>query len=397
VKNRLVALVLCFAALVILPGCASILEGDVSDITAHEKPAATTAESVIEASTYDELKARILEFVKARIENGLIHVSSYKGDIYQDVDSACAEIANKDPYGAYAVISLMGIPTRVVSYFEVDIRIDYNKNVTKKQLDGIITVATQRSLRSTLQDKLTSYTPSLAVLTKSIPLTEADVDAMVQQIYYENPMYIVMMPIPTVEFFPELGPDRICEFTFGYSRYESPTLKVMAEALEKTARRVAESVTGGNDDGAILLSLCKTLMDSTEYDTAVAQSGDYSTQNIAATAYGALINGSAIGEGYAMAYKALCDELDLECDVVVGKLDGKTHAWNIIALDGDYYHVDASMCDVDGLETAFMKNDAEMKEHYSWDRLKYNACNGPAYEIPVEAIEEVEPSPSPTT
>ena len=404
-KARIVAVALCLAALFALPGCSSILDDSVTEVTAHEKPTAASPEKVIEAGSYEELKARARDFIKARAETGVVHVSlsKYGGDISQDISRACTEIMTDDPYGAYAVLNMTGTSQKIVSYYEVVFTIDYNSEVTKKQLESIIQVPTLRYLKSVLQDKLTSYALSLTILTTNLPLTEEDKDAMVQEIYYENPMEIVMMPIPTVKFYPQDGTDRIADFKFGYSRYEPGTLIAMSEDLRDMTRRFAGSVTG-KDDGAILLSLCQKLMGSVEYDDALAESGDYSTQNIVATAYGALINGSAIGEGYAMAYKALCDELGYDCDVVIGTLDGKPHAWNIIEFGSDYYHVDTSMCDVEGLDAAFMKNDTEMQERYSWDRAKYTACSGPSYEIPAEndtetsaAIEEAKTSPSPTT
>ena len=378
-KMRIAAAAVCLAAFITLPGCSSILEDDIYSVTAHEKPAATASDSIIEASTYDELKSRIRDFVKAHEETGLVRVNSYEGSIAEDVNRACIEMMRDDPYTAYAVSYMTGKANKVVSYHEVVFNIDYNNDVTKKQLESITSinpVATLRYLKSVIQDKLTGYAPSLTVLTQNIPLSESDKDAIVSELYYENPMGIVMMPITTVEFYPKQGTDRIADFKFGYSRYEPDTLKAMAESLVYKVRRVAQSVTESSD-GAILLSLCQKLADGTEYDGTLAQSGDYSNQNIVATAYGALINGSAIGEGYAMAYKALCDELGYECYVVVGELDGMPHAWNIVELDGYYYHVDASMCDVGGFETAFLKNDDDMIEHYNWNKMKYKVCNGP--------------------
>ena len=78
-----------------------------------------------------------------------------------------------------------------------------------------------------------------------------------------------------------------------------------------------------------------------------------------------------------MAYKALCDQLGIDCTVVLGQYKGAIHAWNIIELDGHYYHVDVSNCDLYGLDTAFLKNDDEMKDDYVWDTDVYEVCDGP--------------------
>lgn len=62
------------------------------------------------------------------------------------------------------------------------------------------------------------------------------------------------------------------------------------------------------------------------------------------TAYAALVNGSAICQGFARAYKLLCDKAGIPCIVVFGttKQFGTAHAWNRIKLDGKWETVDTS-------------------------------------------------------
>lgn len=69
---------------------------------------------------------------------------------------------------------------------------------------------------------------------------------------------------------------------------------------------------------------------------------------IGRSAYGALIEGKTVCSGYAMAYKALCDYLDLECYVIVGEQGGEGHAWNMVKIDGEKYYVDCSFADTGG-------------------------------------------------
>ncbi|SHI05799.1 hypothetical protein SAMN02745823_02138 [Sporobacter termitidis DSM 10068] len=376
-KKRIAALLLCLAALGIFPGCASILNGSVTYVTPHEQTASSSPQSVIVANTYEELKARALDFVKQHAETGSIQVNSYSGDDLQaDIDRICGEIIKNDPLGAYAVDGMTGSARQIFTHFDIVFRIDYRKNVTEKQMNDIISVWTLRSLRSDLQSKLSDYATSLTVLSKGTDLaTRDDAQELVRQIYYENPMDIVMLPVISVEFYPDQATDKIIEFTFGY-RYASSILTAMEEALQNNVKQFAVEVTG-DDDGAILLSLAQRVMDVTEYDKTADSSGDDIDQNVSATAYGALVTGKAASEGYAMAYKALCDELGLESYVVIGTLNGQSHAWNIVALEDSYYHIDVSMCDVNGISTAFLKSDTEMKKNYSWDTSKYKACNGP--------------------
>lgn len=372
-KRRIAALLACLMALTYLYGCDNILEDDMLDITAHQEPVSTISESIPEAGTYAELKANMLGFVSAYEDSGQIRIYSYDGDIQTDVDLACSQIMADTPLGAYAVSDITGIATPIVSYHQVEISITYK--VTKEQLDSIIPVSTIRFLQSDLEDMLSDYAPSMVVQPKGITLTEEDAMRYVKEIYYDNPMDIVMMPVTTVDPFPKQGPDRIFVFTFGYTKYEATTLKAMEASLKKAVQNIAESVSGDND-AAILLSFCQRLIETVDFDSFTAASGEYGDQNTAATAYGALKNRSAVAEGYAMAFKALCDELGLECYVMLGEYNGKPHAWNIVELENHYYHIDVSMCDTGGIATSFLLDDAEMAVSYTWDKTRF-LCDGP--------------------
>jgi hypothetical protein len=384
VKRQIAAVLACLSALTFLCGCDNILEDDILNVTAHQEPVATPSDSIIEAGTFDELKTDILGFVAAYENTGEIRVDiSYDGDIRDDVNLACGQIMNEDPLGAYAVSEITGSSTKIVSYYQVEISIAYR--VTEEEFDSIIPISSIRYMQSDLEDKLYEYAPSMVVQTKGITLTNDDAIRYVKEIYYDNPMHIVMMPVTSVEFFPDSGPDQIIVFTFGYTKYEANTLKVMEKSLQKSVQNIAESVSG--DDAMILLDFCRHLTDTVEYDTYTAASGEYGDQYIAATAYGALLNRSAVSEGYAMAYKALCDELGINCYVVLGEYDGKPHAWNIVELNGDFYHIDVSMCDTNGLSTSFLLSDTAMAETYKWDETKYKSCDGPlTYDSVIEAI-----------
>ncbi|MDE5601042.1 MAG: hypothetical protein K2J16_00910 [Clostridia bacterium] len=65
------------------------------------------------------------------------------------------------------------------------------------------------------------------------------------------------------------------------------------------------------------------------------------------TAYGALVNGKAVCEGYSMAFKSVMDRLDVPCVSVLGyaSSDGANynpHMWNYVELDGMWYAVDTT-------------------------------------------------------
>jgi hypothetical protein len=383
VARRMLALFFCLIILFSVTGCGSILEDEKYTFSPHDEVVSTSEDSVIEAESYEELRTAILSFIEKHEETGLIRVYSYPGNIDEDVVKVCDDVRLNIPLGAYATSEIMGSVRKVVSYYEVQLEITYTK--TKDQIEDIITASTLRYLKSELKDMLSSYEKYGAISADISGITEADIREYVNEAYYENPLEIVMIPLPTFDFYPKEGADKIIEFKFGYI-YEASTLQAMENSMRSAVQSIAESA-GGVSDGAVLLSLGERLIEKTEYNDDAASSGDITNQSIAATAYGALVNGAAVSEGYAMAYKALCDELGLECYVVIGALGSDAHAWNIVALDdGNYYHIDMSQCDVNGMKTAFLKNDTDMKAAgYVWSAMNYKVCNGP---LTYESIKE---------
>ncbi len=60
------------------------------------------------------------------------------------------------------------------------------------------------------------------------------------------------------------------------------------------------------------------------------------------TAYGALMENSAVCQGYASLLYRLCLECGIDCRIIPGLGNGGPHGWNIVRLDGLYYNVDVT-------------------------------------------------------
>ncbi len=63
------------------------------------------------------------------------------------------------------------------------------------------------------------------------------------------------------------------------------------------------------------------------------------------TAYGALVNGKAVCEGYSRAMQLLASYTGLSCILIRGTGDGVNHMWNEINIDGQWYNLDVTWCD----------------------------------------------------
>lgn len=81
------------------------------------------------------------------------------------------------------------------------------------------------------------------------------------------------------------------------------------------------------------------IVNNAEYDKTISKANIYDV-------YGALITGLCVCEGYAEAFKALCDREGLPCITVVGTGNGGAHKWNMVQMeDGEWYTLDATWDD----------------------------------------------------
>ena len=83
------------------------------------------------------------------------------------------------------------------------------------------------------------------------------------------------------------------------------------------------------------------------------------------TAYGALVEGKAVCQGYALALMRLLEELGIPVDVVLGTSGGVNHMWNIARVNGQWYLLDVTW-DSDSDEVCydyFLKGSDDFANH----------------------------------
>ena len=185
------------------------------------------------------------------------------------------------------------------------------------------------------------------------------------------------------------------------------TPKELAEKLEKEAEEqavvdaaIASCVTDGMSDYEIAKALHDYLTTHNEYDMRL-YSGNLPA--LSRTSYGALVDRTSVCAGYALAYERLMDQVGIPCEYVTGMTTNGYHAWNIIQIDGEWYHVDVTWDDpIPNREgyvryDYFLKSDYAMsRDHVSWEAshtctsTKYDNTTILSPEDEQEAIEKAE-------
>ena len=177
---------------------------------------------------------------------------------------------------------------------------------------------------------------------------------------------------------------------------ETLQLHYQYSSLEEAARhrqedtafreRVEEIVSSVVEPGMSEYETAKALHDylvlNCEYDMRL-YSGDM--PDVSYTAYGALMNNTAVCAGYARAYQELLMACGMECEYVTGYGNGGRHGWNIVNIDGEWYHVDTTwddpIPDREGYVryNYFLRSDAAMgADHSNWKAS--HACTSTKYD-----------------
>lgn len=123
----------------------------------------------------------------------------------------------------------------------------------------------------------------------------------------------------------------------------------MTSSLESAIREITSQVTASDPYG-IELQLHDLLCSRVTYSSNAADPMAY-------TAYGALVNRSAVCEGYSRAMQLLLDRFGIKSVLVSGVAGGAGHMWNAVNLGGEWYHLDATWND--------SKTDMISHEHFN--------------------------------
>lgn len=104
------------------------------------------------------------------------------------------------------------------------------------------------------------------------------------------------------------------------------------------------------------------------------------------TSYGLVVNGYANCDGYTSTVQHMLDEVGIENEFIIGyNKKGVLHAWNMVKLDGEYYHMDVTGDGLKGTENGrigywyFLVSDKSLSKIYEWDKQGYPKAESEKY------------------
>ena len=215
--------------------------------------------------------------------------------------------------------------------------------------------------------------------------------------------------VENVEQYVELGTaissDKIVEI-LQYVLYDSPSLfyvkaekiniisaivkkKMILEYLYDNRNILLYKERVINKAKWIISKSCKNKKNSYEciknlYQYFVSNCSYENNDYLSYTLIGALLEEEAVCQGYAYAFKYILDILQIRNIVVSGTLQGVNHAWNMVWIDNQAYHVDVTAGITTSAEIGInydylLVNDDAMKDAYLWDRGFFPICTSTHY------------------
>ncbi len=364
-KHRYAAAALILAGCLFLSGCGRIFEKEY--VAEMEVPLSVPDDLTEEERTIVKNRTELLAAIRTIVSSGetesrIQFDAAYDGNPADDLAAACWRVRTEDALCAYCVENISYELSKIVSYSEAVMKVSYAD--AGIPVDDILRQSYTAGLGEVIASAIESGTERLAILIQRSTWSEEDMRAAFQDKYQENPGLAPAEPTAIVTMFSGSGTQRLydIELVYPFSHEEFKERKAMIEELDP----FAEEDLGEAPDAQKAYLAARYLVSFCEI-TAEAEEN---------SVYSALISGSAGETGASFAYVELCRRLGLDCRTIFGQRDWEDRCWNIVKVDGEYYHVDLRACQEDGMEAAFLCSDNAFWGSYRWNTAMYPKCSG---------------------
>lgn len=178
-------------------------------------------------------------------------------------------------------------------------------------------------------------------------------------------------------------PDGTVQFRLQYkdstrllAAHRNPALLPRLSPQEQQALQIAQSlaaqaIQAGMDELEKARALHDTLVRYASYQRQPRLGQGENSRGQATTL---LLEKSGVCEAYSRTLYLLLNMADIPCHIVTGRTD-EPHSWNLVRLNGEWYHIDATWDDPippDGrpliTHTYFLLNDKQMARDHSWQQ-----------------------------
>ncbi len=186
-----------------------------------------------------------------------------------------------------------------------------------------------KSAEKEIKSALNKFEPSVQL---DAEISKDDISELFLDILIENTQYFYAASEITYTYSVSTGIVKTVNFNYIMDKTEA---RKNRSAFNKAFKSYVTGADKKWSDLQKALYIHDRLAASCKYDTTV-QAESY-------TAFGALVKGLAVCQGYSIAYAQLLNELGVECGTVYSFKDN--HMWNSVKVNGFWYNVDVTYDD----------------------------------------------------
>jgi transglutaminase-like putative cysteine protease len=341
-------------------------------------PARVYAAGRVSVSTYQAFSSAIEQAMRAHQAVLYLTIYNYNQTTY-NINTTVEKVINAYPqvYYAYGGWSMRG--TSYSDHADIDITFTW-QNLA--DLGSIVTVNTYPEFYSALKTALRDVRSRILLQVNNYNSATYDIGSIINKLEDDDPD-IDFIKTTWHSTYGE-GTNVVLKIEPEYYYTRDQILSMRAAVDGKVAEVIGKVVSPGMADYEKELALHDYIVNNARYDEVNYEAN--TIPELDYTAYGVLIKGTGVCEGYAKATKKLLNAAGIETLIVGGTSKGEGHAWNLVKIQGEYYQLDTTWDDPvtsgsrDVLEHDYFNvTDAILARDHSWDRSAYPAATGTMY------------------
>lgn len=347
-------LLLALAACLLFSGCSFWMDGSFHSVTPRPPEKVVTQQGAITVESYTQLHDQLVQLIEQGSTSAVIYCPDNDAEqLSSAMATAVTTVEQTNAVCAYAVEDILFDIGERNAQMAISVQINYIHG--KSELQRIRQAPTMEDAAKEIAQTLVDCEAGVVLRIKRYE--DMDIAQFVQDYVDDNPQTCMEMPQVSVAMYPEQGEDRVVELTYTY-RTSREALRNMQETVQPVFSSAELYVSVDADPIEKAYQLYGFLMGR---DT-------YSVQTSLTPAYSLLNHGVGDSKAFAVVYAAMCRQSGVDCQVVSGTREGEAWCWNVLKVDGAYYHLDLLQCSQSG---GFAAKTADEMTDYVWDYSAY--------------------------
>lgn len=351
--KRITALAVTICLILSFTGC-NWMDGSYVSVTPHRVGYARTDDHAPLVSDYIDLRSSIINLIDDGTSEAVLLLGDYlQEDVKKDMIRVKNYVLKSYPIGAYSVDSIDYSFGTNGGQNALSLNITYRH--PKSEIDQIRTVHGISGATGSISDALNNHRNSLVLLITGYE--DTDFVQWISDYVALHPNIVMELPQVSAQVYPDQGDARVVELLFTYQNSRD-SLRQMQNQVKPIFSSAELYVSSDADEQTKFAQLYAFLMERF----------DYTFETSLTPSYSLLCHGVGDSKAFAQVYSAMCRQIGLECITISGSYHGEARSWNMVQVNGVYYHIDLIQSYQSG--KLQLMTDSQMAG-YVWDYSAY--------------------------